>query len=167
VSSRAGWTGTPPQPPPQVRRLLLARRDASPNGRWVAPHSARYTVSTSRQRDTEECTPLRVCPVGQKGGILVFLVGWFPSPPATWWFLSREVFPTEPGCMEFPPFWAFSPLDSVPVARPGPGLRRCGYKFHSIDLSSCMILGRCATGTCSVYDPSYYLQLNLGIHAVS
>ena len=33
-------------------------------------------------------------------------------------------------------------------ARPGPGLRRCGYKFHSIEP---VLLGRCA----SVHDPSY------------
>jgi hypothetical protein len=42
---------------------------------------------------------------------------------------------------------AFSHVDSVPVTRPGPGLRRCGYKFHSIEP---VLLGRCA----SVHDPS-------------
>jgi hypothetical protein len=55
MCSRAGWTGTPPHPPPPVRRLL--RVEPLLQTRSVRTrHSTKYTASTPRRRDTLECT---------------------------------------------------------------------------------------------------------------
>ena len=56
--------------------------------------------------------------------------------------------------VRFAPNQITIPVITVPVTRPGSGLRGCGYKFHSVEP---ILLGWCA----SDHDSSYYLQLDL------
>jgi hypothetical protein len=85
VCSRAGWTGTPPYPPPPgsqaacvvplLQTLMAARTHATPH---------HCTAFTARRRDTLECT----CSEGETVGVCAGnkpvsspRIGWWASPP--------------------------------------------------------------------------------------